>query len=178
MSCSSQLPVLYKSDPHAVSGLGQAIDKKQPTRKERAESGAWSTYTSRDPPGSLHSEEGTVCDNHSPKFPRVPQVWCQLPQCHRDTQSRGIPLNLARKPQLAQTACCQGPHNGRSWPSKPTSCRSDTSLDFHPGLTAHTSTHLHPGQARPWALWTQSCARFSPSLEVSPVCRRPENSGC
>lgn len=27
ISCSSQLPVLCKSDPHAVSNLGQAIDK-------------------------------------------------------------------------------------------------------------------------------------------------------
>lgn len=46
ISCSSQLPVLHKPDPHAVSGLGQAIDEND--QKGETESRALRS-TSRDP---------------------------------------------------------------------------------------------------------------------------------
>lgn len=87
ISCSSQLPVLCKSDPHAVSGLGQPIDKND--QEGEAERKALN-HTSRDP-HRVSSPRRRHCLRQSlPEVPICSQKFqCQLSQCHTDIQCQG-----------------------------------------------------------------------------------------
>ena len=87
ISGSSQLPVLSKSDPHAVSGFGQAIDKNN--QEGEAERRALD-HTSRDPLRFSSPGRGHCLRRSLPEVPICSQKFqCQLSQRDTDIQCQG-----------------------------------------------------------------------------------------